>query len=101
MQLYLGPEIQKIIIFIDMRLYTYNCYGNSNSVKGVQDKSTWDIVSQNEWWFNDNMTINGFELSRRVSSLLKGLFWRQGHFCFTSQKKNKPFLVGIGPPYRL
>ena len=48
MQLYLGPEIQKIIIFIDVRFYTYSCYGNSNSVKGVQDKSTWDIVSQNE-----------------------------------------------------
>ena len=27
MQLYLGPEIQKIIIFIDVRFHTYSCYG--------------------------------------------------------------------------
>ena len=41
------------------------------------------------------MTINGFEPSRRVSSLLKGLFRRQGQFCFINQKT---FLIGIGPP---
>ena len=35
------------------------------------------------------MTINGFEPSRRVSSLLKGLFRRQGQFCFIKQKKKK------------
>ena len=45
---------------------------------------------------NDLMTINGFEPSRRVSSLLKGLFRRQGQFCFISQKKT--FLIGIAPP---
>ena len=28
-----------------------------NSLKGAQNKSTWDIVSQNEWRFNDNMTL--------------------------------------------
>ena len=33
------------------------------------------------------MTTNGFEPSRRVSSLIKGLFRRQGQFCFISQKK--------------
>ena len=37
------------------------------------------------------MTINGYEPSRRVSSLLKGLFRRQGQFCFISQKKQKTF----------
>ena len=46
---------------------------------------------------NDLMTINGFEPSRRVSFLLKGLFRRQGQFCFISQKKKQPFLIGIGP----
>ena len=43
------------------------------------------------------MTVNGFEPSRRVSSLLKGLFRRQGQICFISQKKT--FLNGIGFPY--
>ena len=43
------------------------------------------------------MTVNGFEPSRHVSSLLKGLFRRQGQFCFISQKKL--FLIGFGPPY--
>ena len=43
------------------------------------------------------MTVNRFEPSRRVSSLLKGLFRRQGQFCFISQ--NKTFLIGIGFHY--
>ena len=39
---------------------------------------------------NDLMTINGFEPSRRVSSLLKGLIkssGNKGQFCFISPKK--------------
>ena len=45
------------------------------------------------------MTINGFELSRRVLSLLKGLFRRQKSICFISQKKinwNRPPLPFLG-----
>ena len=37
------------------------------------------------------MTINGFEPSRRVSSLIEGLFRRQGQFCFISQKNQTFF----------
>ena len=43
---------------------------------------------------NDLMTINGFEPSRRVSSLLKGLFRRQGQFFLLAKKT---FLIGIAP----
>ena len=45
-------------------------YGQSYSVKGVQEKRLWDIVSQIS---NDIMTINERELLRRVSSLFDGL----------------------------
>ena len=43
------------------------------------------------------MTLNGFEPLRRISSLLKGLFRRQGQFILLAKKKL--FLIGIGPPY--
>ena len=53
--------------------------------KEVQDKSTWDIVSQ---MGNDLMTINGSELPRRVSSLLKGLIRRQkANFVILAQNR--------------
>ena len=44
------------------------------------------------------MTINGFEPLRRVSSLLKGLFRRQGQFCLLAKKTNKTFFNWNRPP---
>ena len=46
----------------------------SNSVKDVQDKSTWEIVLQ---MGNDSITTNGNELPQCISFLLKGLIRRQ------------------------
>ena len=66
-------------------------------VRGVQDKSTWDIVSQNEWWFYHNMWIwavaTRFVLAQGTLQATKVNF-----VLLAKQKKN---LIGIGPPYRL
>ena len=45
------------------------------------------------------MTINGFEPSRRVSSLLRGLNRRQRPTLSYCPKKKKKKVIGIGPPY--
>ena len=46
------------------------------------------------------MIINGIEPSRRVSSLLKGLFRRQRSILFSLAKtKKQKELIGIGPPF--
>ena len=44
------------------------------------------------------MTINGIEPSRRISSLLKGLFRRQRSILFSLAKTKKITVIGIGPP---
>ena len=53
---------------------------------------------------NDNMTMNAFEPSRRVSSLLKGLIRRQRSILFFSQKNRNwnraPLTVSMCLPVR-
>ena len=69
-----------------------------NSVKGVQDKSTWDIFHKMN---NDLMTLcQSMDLSRRDAfrPCSRDSSGDKGQFCFISQNKKK--LIGIGPLYR-
>ena len=69
---------------------------NPNSVKEFRTRALGTLFHKMN---NDLMTINGFEPSRRVSSLLKGLFRRQRSISFYLAKKKKK-LAGLAPPNR-